>query len=63
MARRIEIAVPIEYAEVVREVLENPYKCDLGESSAKPGTVIEVEAKETIIFIVTIPSGAVSGDR
>lgn len=62
MARRIEIAVPTEYAEVVREVLENPYKCDLGENSAKPGTIIEVEAKDTIIFIVTIPSGAVSGE-
>ena len=61
MARRIEIAVPVEYADVVREVLENPYKCDLGENSAKPGTIVEVEAKETMIFVVTIPSGAVSG--
>ena len=59
MARRIEIAVPAEYAEVVREVLESPYKCDLGETSSKAGTIVEIEAKETVIFVVTIPSGAV----
>lgn len=61
MARRIEICVPFEYADVVREILESPDKCDLGENSAKPGIIVEIEGRGTTIFTVTVPSGAVSG--
>jgi hypothetical protein len=62
MARRIEICVPTEYAEVVREVLESPYKCDLSETSSKPGIIVELEGKGTTVFTLTVPSGTVSGN-
>lgn len=82
MARRIEICVPLDYADDVRECLESPDKCDLAgtylnllidykdylfqpfycvDDSSKPGFIVELEGKDTAVFIITVPSGAISG--
>jgi hypothetical protein len=51
MARRIEICVPREFADDVREVLASRDKCDLGDDSSKP-VCAHIRPKAKISFTV-----------
>ena len=57
--RRIEITVPKEWGEAVRQCLEDPNRCNLGDVSEKPNMIVELAGITKAIFIVTLPGPAV----
>ena len=60
MSRRVEITVPTDWAEFVRECLEDKERCFFNEDSDKPFMIVEVPGVKRTIFFVTIPGPAVS---
>lgn len=60
MARRIEITVPSDFADLLRTFLEDPEKLDFGENSSKPGLYVELPGVRHHIFILTLPGPRVS---
>lgn len=57
MSRRIEITVKTEWANPVREVLND--QCKLGDSLEKPNMLVELSGSSKTIFLVTVPGPAV----
>eukprot|EP01036_Dinobryon_divergens_P053267 gene53267-71216_t len=59
MARRLEITVPVEYAQLVEECLDDPKRVGLGDSSEKPGLYVQLPGVKHHIFVLTIPGAQV----
>eukprot|EP01035_Chromulina_nebulosa_P027623 gene27623-36356_t len=60
MSRRLEITVPNEWAEPVRECLQAEDKCNFNNSSEKPHMIVEIHGNENTVFLLTIPGPSVS---
>jgi hypothetical protein len=60
MSRRIEITVPNQWAQAVRECIEDKNRCNLGEDSDKPNMVVELTGFNKTVFLITLPGPQIS---
>jgi len=59
MSRRIEVTVPCDWAQALRECLEDKERCNLGDTSEKPNMIVELNGVTKTLFFITLPGPAI----